>query len=454
MMSKVDKNLTLILLALLISVAAWAKAQDDQNATLSLPQLVNEALARNPEISVLINRLEAFEHRVKPAEALPDPAIGFSLLNYPVTTNPLDIGRFPMTQTQFSYTQSFPPFGTRRLRGQLARLDVEIEAESVAGKKIQVAAETAAAYYELYLAGRSLEIAGQNAEELEKIVEIAASKYASGQGSLNNVLDARLALSRLRTSIETLRQSRSIARARLNVVLDRDPKAPLGELPAEVIPTFVSLDFDSALDEAISNHPSLRALVAGLKKVSTGVELALKELQPSYAFRFAYGLRDGIADLWTAGVVINFPMWRGGKQRERVAEREAEERVARARLEAEKNKTVFAVRKAFDEIAGADERIGLHRETNIPLAKMTVETTEAAYKANRADLDDLLRARIALLDLELELEREIVSRELSVVDLYAAVGRMPGLGSEEGKAGQTNKESFVISNDLSQENVK
>jgi len=215
----------------------------------------------------------------------------------------------------------------------------------------------------------------------------------------------------------------------LNVFLNRDPGAELAEPPAELSPTPVMVDFAAAMNEAVSNNPSLLAGAAEIDKRATGRELALKALQPDYGLNFAYGVRDGVADLWTAGITVTLPLWRGSKQRERVAETEAESRLASASYQAEKNRVALEIRRALDEIESADEQITLIRESNIPLARMALEATDAAYRASRAELDDLLDDRIVLLNLELELEQTIAGRERSVIGLYQALGRIPGSSS-------------------------
>ena len=425
----IRKSLILVFLLMANAFTAAAGQAESETGTLDLTGLIREALSNNPDIVALQHRLEALRHRVKPAEALPDPVASFALMNYPVGTNPFDIGRFPMTQSQISFSQKFPAPGVRRLRGELARQDIGIAEEKLSGKEVAIAAEIGRIYYDLYVTNRHLRTFRATADEIRKIIETAESRYEVGSVRLRDVLGARLSLSRLETAIKGIEQQFQTLKAELNVFLNRDPGAELAEPPAELSPTPVMVDFAAAMNEAVSNNPSLLAGAAEIDKRATGRELALKALQPDYGLNFAYGVRDGVADLWTAGITVTLPLWRGSKQRERVAETEAESRLASASYQAEKNRVALEIRRALDEIESADEQITLIRESNIPLARMALEATDAAYRASRAELDDLLDDRIVLLNLELELEQTIAGRERSVIGLYQALGRIPGSSS-------------------------
>ncbi|HUX07914.1 MAG TPA: TolC family protein [Acidobacteriota bacterium] len=423
-----------VILTVLITVVAVGLAAgqvESEAEVLDLARLVREALANNPDIVAMQHRLEALRHRVKPAEALPDPAAGFALMSYPVGTNPFDIGRFPMTQTQISLSQKFPAPGVRRLRGELARQDIGIAAEQLSGKEVAIAAEIGRIYFDLYINSRHLKTFRATADEFNRIIETAESRYEAGSVRLRDVLKARLALSRLETMIEAFEQQFHTLKAELNVILNRDPGAELAGPPAELLLTPVSMDFTAAMNEAVSNNPALLAATAEIDKRATGIQLALKALQPDYGLNFAYGIRDGVADLWTAGITVNLPLWRGSKQREYVAETEAESRLATAAYLVEKNRVALAIRKALDEIERADAQIKLYRESNIPLARMALEATATAYRTNRAELDDLLDDRIVLLNLELELEQTIAEREKSIIGLYQALGKVIGTPTEK-----------------------
>ena len=416
---------TLLMLATALAPPPQAGRQAE-GAVLRLDDLVAEALSANPEIAAMRERLSALERRVQPAGALPDPVVGLTLNNFPAGSNPFDTGRFPMTQTQISLQQSFPPAGSRSLRAELARADTRIEGEAIREREVAVAAEAARAYHALYLAERGLDTVTRTETLLEDIIASARARYEAGEGSLQDLLDARLALARLRISRQRFAQQQSTGRARINVILNRRPDDPLASPPSKLAPTHLDLDFAAAMNAADELRPSLRALDLTVERSDAAIALERSLMRPGYGFRVAYGIRDGLADLWTAGFVIDLPLRRGEVQRNRVAEREAERNAALARLRAERNRTALAVRSALDEIARAEEQLRLLDEETVPLATLALETALSAYRAGRGGLDDVIEKQVLLLDLELEAENLATQRELAIIDLQAAIGRTPG----------------------------
>ena len=74
---------TILLMATALALPSQSGLQAGaEDAVLRLDELVAEALSANPEIASLHERLSAFERRVQPAGALPDPVVGITLNNF------------------------------------------------------------------------------------------------------------------------------------------------------------------------------------------------------------------------------------------------------------------------------------------------------------------------------------------------------------------------------------
>ena len=165
--------------------------------------------------------------------------------------------------------------------------------------------------------------------------------------------------------------------------------------------------------------------MAGVGRSGAAIELARKGLNPDFTLRFAYGYRDGLTDFWTAGVTFSLPFWPSDRQRELVAEREAQRRYAEARLEAGHNRIALTVRTALDEISRTEEQMRLYRQAIIPQAELSLESAVGGYQVDRVDFLTLLDNQLILFNLELDYERVLVEHENSVVDLEAAIGLLP-----------------------------
>ncbi len=100
--------------------------------------------------------------------------------------------------------------------------------------------------------------------------------------------------------------------------------------------------------------------------------------------------------------------------------------MAEATLLAKRNEIALAVRKALDEVSRTDEQMRLYKEAIIPQAEMSLESAVSGYQVDKVDFLTLLDNQLTLFNLELEYERVLVEHEVSVVDLEAAIGRIPG----------------------------
>src|SRR5665811_1862301 len=83
-----------------------------------LQALIGEALQANPEIKQMRGQYAASQETIRPAGALDDPEVAFSMKDIPVDTWRLN--QEPMTQKMLELSQKFPFPGKRRLRAEVA----------------------------------------------------------------------------------------------------------------------------------------------------------------------------------------------------------------------------------------------------------------------------------------------------------------------------------------------
>ena len=94
-------------------------------------------------------------------------------------------------------------------------------------------AGTKASYLELWLADRSVGISEESLVLLEQFAASAASRYSVGKSSQQDALKAQVELAKVDNELIMLEQRRLTTQARLNVLLNRDPKEELGPPEAE-----------------------------------------------------------------------------------------------------------------------------------------------------------------------------------------------------------------------------
>ncbi len=71
-----------VLLSILILVLFSSQGYGEEK-NLNVDQLIDEALQNNPEILAAKKKWEVFKEKVPQASALPDPMLGFGIINLP-----------------------------------------------------------------------------------------------------------------------------------------------------------------------------------------------------------------------------------------------------------------------------------------------------------------------------------------------------------------------------------
>ena len=202
----------------------WAQDSDSVlRNRLVLPELIQEVLARNPELAATRKQWEAATSRIAQVRSLDDPILSLQLWNVP---QPFNVAR---TENHiFGLSQNLPFPGKLGLKGEVASRSADMTEQAVRAKERELVARLKQAYYDLFLAQKAVQIHHEQVELLRQFVEITHSKFRAGKGSQADVLKAQVELSLLFQHLPVLEQRRKTAEAMLNTLLDRDTVITLG----------------------------------------------------------------------------------------------------------------------------------------------------------------------------------------------------------------------------------
>ncbi len=133
-----------------------SRAQDTDSVLrnkLVLPELIQAALARNPELVAARKQWEAATNRIAQARSLDDPILSLQLWNVPQP--------FKATQadnTIFGLSQNLPFPGKLALKGDVASRSAEMTEQMFRAKELELVARLKQAYYDLFLAQKAVQI--------------------------------------------------------------------------------------------------------------------------------------------------------------------------------------------------------------------------------------------------------------------------------------------------------
>ena len=123
----------------------------------------------------------------------------------------------------FMVSQTFPGFGKRGLRSDIARSDVAEAKAALDNTRLDVRVRVRKAFYDLLRTQDELRIHDEHVAIARQAVEAARIKYTVGKVPQQDILKAQVELTRLAEHLIRFEQDAEIARARLNTLLGRDP---------------------------------------------------------------------------------------------------------------------------------------------------------------------------------------------------------------------------------------
>lgn len=387
-------------------------------APVTLPELIEEALARNPEILAARNQWEAVKNTVPQARSLDDPTLQVQLWNVP--------GTFNVTQTQnsiFSLFQKFPFPGKLALKEDIASRSAAISEQALHARERNLIARLKQAYYDLFLADKAIQIHHEQIDLLKQYFESANARFRTGKGSQVDVLKAQVELSTLHQQLPVLEQRRDTARARLNTLLDRDPMFPVepAQAPREVP---LGKGVDELYRLAVIARPELKAAELAIQRNERSRALALRAYYPDFDLglqRFQnYQFRDGFGAV--VSINVPFAFWTKPKYDAAVQEAVAAVAVARADRHTIENLTRFQIQDLLAKVRASGNVADLFRTTVLPQAEQTLEAARAGYRTGKTDFLNLIEADRALRGFRLAYYGALVEREQRQAELEQVIG--------------------------------
>jgi outer membrane protein len=275
-----------------------------------------------------------------------------------------------------------------------------------------------------------LAIRQSNLGVLQRQLEEASARFEVGEITRTDVAQSESRLAQSESDLANARAQLSVSRAAYTAVVGQAPGdlAPMPTLPG--IPT----DFDSALDVALEDNPSIRSALYNQRAAEANVAAAKAEFLPSARLTASYGgstgdlgAPDDIIDntSFQAGAVISVPLFTGGLNRSRVAQALEQANVAQITVEGERRSTLQSVSSAYAQTISA--------RSTLQAGEEAVRAATVAAEGVRQEAQVGLRTTLDVLNQELELRNAQITlaaarrnEYVAQSNLLAAMGRLEG----------------------------
>lgn len=383
----------------------------------SLESLIDEALKNNPQILSAQKRLQAYEARISQAFSLNDPTFEFGYDKMIPRMTGMDS---PMRT--YGISQEFP-FPTKLfLRRKMAVQEAKMAFEDYQEQIKSVIQQVKSSYAELFLIYRSIEINEENKAILEQFASSAASRFSLGQVSQQDALKAQVELAKITNELIVLEQRRQIAQAKLNILLNRDPREELGKpQPRELKQAKLSLD--NLYQVAEENRPELLSFRYAIAKSKTSYSLSKQEYLPDFMVKYERQVTRGDVGPWRGMLGLTFPLWFWGKQNYGVKQMRAELEMAEAEFKTMENLILFEVKEAHARSESLTKLIQTYETSFMPQAEQALKASLIGYESNKVDFLNLLDSQRMLLEIKLDYYRALIDLQIAQADLERAVGK-------------------------------
>lgn len=387
----------------------------------SINSAISEALRSNPEILSARRSYEAASARIWQAASLDDPMVE---LEYDKIYADRMLTGKPMKT--YAVSQDIP-FPTKLyLRAKIASKIAKMAYETYKAKERDVISRVRSAYAELFYIYRSIEINKENKGILEQLSKSATARYSKGLGTQGDALKGQVELATVDTELVILEQKRVTGQARLNILLNRDPKEELGVPIAEE-----TIRFDRTLDEYYSlaeqNNPELKTYRYGIEKGKAAYDLSLNEFMPDFTLKYKQMVQGdkAVGNSWAGMLGVTIPLW-VQKQAFGVKEMNAELEMLKYEYAAKEKAVLFDVRDAYARVEANKKLVELYETSFLPQAEETLNASIKGYESDKADFLTTLDSRRMLVDFKLRHYNAILDLRIALADLDRATGGNAG----------------------------
>ena len=462
----------------LVCVSSFAAQQLLPSATtvLSFEHAIKSAQKNDPWLRGNIHQQSAIESMSTVASTLPDPKVTISLANLP--TNGFDFAQEGMTQAKIGIAQMFPRGDILDIKSQQLRIQSEAFPFQRQNREAKVVLTVGSLWLDAYRVQQSIALIEKNRSLFEQLADVAQASYSTALGKTRqqDLVRAQLELTRLEDRLEKLAQQQNQYQGMLSQWLttfatsDESAEDILlkdiylhdmvlsQQLPQ--IDLFNTKVVDSQhwlkaeqLVHYFSNHPSVLAIDKKVSATKTGIQLAEQKYQPEWGVSASYGYRAddpmgrSRADLFSVGVTFDLPLFTENKQ-------DKEVQSAIFKTEAVKTEKLLLLRQLLGSYSSAKGRLqrlkarqDLYKSKLLPQIHDQAEAALTAYTNDDGDFAEVVRARIAVLNAEidelaLDVEEQKLHLELNYLFLGSVKVSMKGSKNNSIQAVTTNKLNY------------
>lgn len=408
------------LLVLAISTTSIAAADAVLPDPLRLTDVTSVALRNRAEVSAATAQADALAERPAIVSALEDPMITTSI-GYP------DEGMMGVDRRYdrgISIEQRFPLSRVRTHRRAVALADADRARAQADATGLDVVLDARRSFFMLLERRRMQQVVDEQIALAEQLVDVAASRYASGTSTQADVLRAEVEVARLQAERQALLAQIRGAEAMLNASMGRPADALLPPLEHDPYLQEPASQVE-VLRQASANRPELAAGTAEVNRAKAEIDVMRSMYRPMGMVSVGRASTMMTGDETMLMVGVSVPIWRNSL-RAGVNEARAMQRMADADLIAMRTMVAGEALAAREEVNAVQTQARVLRTEVVPRAEAATEAALASYASGQGTLIAVIESARALW----AVQAEQIMVEAAVGEAWANLDRATGTRGE------------------------
>ncbi|MDQ6885822.1 MAG: TolC family protein [Gemmatimonadota bacterium] len=387
-----------------------------QPLRLTRQEAIREALAHNPTIQVAREQIAQAEARVTQGYALPEPAIGVSVLGQSGVLRPHSATETDLT---FGITVPFPD--KIRLRGQVARGDLGNIDQLYALQRQLVVLQTNKAYDSLLVSLRHREDLEEARRLNEDFLLKTRARFNAGTAAKLDVIKAQVAVAQSENDLIANTRGIANARAGLNRLLGRLLGASVEAADTLGIPDSPP-DFEQLERLAMARRPELLGLAAQRAGALAARRLAQQYFLPDVSVSVSRNTVYGNDAVYSTGVGIGLPLFPWQHQRGEVAETRHRDLELAAQFRDLSAQVGEDLRNAYATATTSLRQAIYIRDQLLPAAREQYRVASVSYGLGGSSALEVIDAQRTLLDAQTQYAAALAAANDAMADLERATG--------------------------------
>ena len=400
----------------------------------SLQELYEAARAYDATYLAARAQSESAQYKAEQANALARPTVGLGLTGTRTETDPPSRGRAGASTVQAGLTAKYALFNrSNKLSIEQAQLSLSVAQADLEAAEQDLIVRVAQAYFDVLAAQDVLSTTRASKAAIAEQLASAKRNFEVGTATITDTREAQARYDLAGAQEIAAENDLRVKRVTLDQIVGRSGVAPKPLLQPVALPALAPMTVDPWVNQADEQHPAVRKARLGLDiaRLETGKARAADgvtvDLTGTLGALNAHGA-GATSPIGTTGsgslaVAVNYPLYTGGYNQNRIKETLALEEKSLNDLEFARRSVAEGTRRAFFGVQSLQAQVKAY-EAAESSSKLALEATQLGYKVGvRVNLD-VLNAQTQLYTTQRDLAKARYDTLVTGLKLRQAAGQL------------------------------